>query len=134
VDHTRKGLVGLVMERALIAWALSVLAALALDPRAASGLAVGGGISLATLALYRALVKTCVHPARWRARRLAFAGIWLAKWPAIGLLLYWALKHWGVSPAWLCVGVSLVPAVVTAVAAWAAFTPGWDEKVTLEMR
>ena len=31
-------------------------------------------------------------------------------------------------------GVGLVPAVVTAVAVWMALTPGWEQKITLELR
>jgi len=133
VSKTPIGLVSLVMWGALALWGLGTLALLPLDARAACGMAVGGGIGLGTLALYRALVKAWVRPDRWRRGRFVLAGIWLVKWPVLGALLYLALKEWRVSPVWVCVGVGLVPAVVTAVAVWAHVTPDWQQKATLEM-
>ncbi len=126
--------VKLVVRRALMLWVLAMLGSLAVGIRAAGGVAFGGGISVGTLVLYRALVRSWVRPDRWRRGRIVLIGVWLVKWPAIAGLLYLATHYCGASPLWLCAGVGLVPAVVTAVAAWTALTPDWEQKIALELR
>jgi hypothetical protein len=119
VRGTPEGIVEVVVRRALIVWAGGTLCLLAVGPGAALGMALGGAMSIGILLLYRALVRAWVRPDRWRKGRFVLAGIWLAKWPAVGVLLYFALTQWRVSALWLCVGVGLVPGITTGIALWA---------------
>jgi len=130
--ETSLGLVELVVRRALMVWALGMVCLLPISARAAAGVTVGGGISVGMVVLYRALVNTWVRPDRWRRGRFALLGVWLVKWPVVGALLYFAMKDWQVSPLWLCAGVGLVPAVVTAVAVWVHFRADWETRAALE--
>lgn len=123
----------LVLRWTLALWALGTLILLPVDMGAALGVAIGGGLSVGVLALYNSLVRAWVRPDRWRKGRYLFVAIWLVKWPAIGALLYFGMKHWQASPAWVCVGVGLVPAVVTAIAAWMALRPEWQKRAALEI-
>lgn len=134
MSRTPIGLVSLVMWGVLALLGLGTLALAPFDTHAAHGLAIGGGISFGTIALYRALVRAWVRPDRWRKGRIVLVAVWLVKWPALGALLYLALKEWRVSPVWVCVGVGLLPAVVTAIALWAHVTPDWQRKATLEVK
>jgi hypothetical protein len=126
--------VELVARRALIVWAVGTLCLVPVGLGAASGLALGGGVSVGTLVLYRALVRAWARPDRWRRGRLVFAGVWLVKWPAVGALLYFALKDWQVSPLWLCAGIGLVPAVATAVAVWTLIGSERSRRAVVEMK
>jgi hypothetical protein len=102
-------------------WALVVLVSaggglLVFSPKAAAGVAIGGGLSLGLLALHRALASRWLLSGRGRARRVAFWALWLLKWPCLCLLLYLALSRGWVAAGWLCAGAGLVPAVATGLA------------------
>jgi len=125
--------VDLVLRWTLALWVLGTLVLLPIDLPGGLGLAIGGGLSVSVLALYRSFVRAWVRPDRWRKGRYLLIAIWLVKWPAIGALLYFGMRHWGASPAWVCLGVGLVPAVVTAVAACMALRPKWRERAVLEI-
>jgi hypothetical protein len=133
VPGTPGGIVELVVRRAVIVWAAGTLCLLAVGRGAALGMALGGAMSIGILLLYRALVKAWVRPDRRRKGRLVLVGIWLAKWPALGALLYFALTQWRVSALWLCVGVGLVPGITTAIVLWGVVRSKGGGSSMLEM-
>ena len=131
VERLHLGLAQRVVGWSLAAWAVGTLGAAALGWLATAGFALGAALSLGLFSLHRALVVTCVRPERWRRRRVVFWLVWVVKWPALGTLLYIAVRGGWVAPAWLCAGVALVPAVATALALHAVIADGWRRRCPL---
>ncbi len=46
--------------------------------------------------------------------------VWMVKWPALWVLLYWAMGDGQMTPESLCMGLGVVPATVTVLAVGAA--------------
>ncbi len=134
VRETRIGLVELVVRRALAVWVVGTLCALPFDLGAAVGLALGGGLGIGSVLLYRGLARAWLRPERRRRGKYVLALLWVVKWPVLGGLLYVGLRFGQASPVWVCVGVGLVPAVVAGVGVWTLLVPDWDRKATLELR
>jgi len=104
--HHRSVLLGLVL-----------VAALAPLGRSHSlGAALGAAVGLGLFGLDIAVVRG------WLARPgrphipLGHGLLWLLRWPAAALVLWWPLRGGVVSPAGVCLGAGLVPAAAT----WAA--------------
>lgn len=130
VDRLPLGLLERVRRWALILLLPCVGALALLDRRAAAGVALGGAISLGSLALHEALLNLLMRPFRWRRVRNGFWLLWLIKWPLLGVALYLALSRGWVTPGWLCLGVGLVPLVATGLAAKAVLLDGWRSRTT----
>jgi hypothetical protein len=116
VDRLPVRLLERVVRWSALALASAVLGAAFVSSRAAVGLALGGAISLGSLALHWALVAAWVRPLRRRRAKVGFWAVWLVKWPLIGVALFLALKGGWVAPGWLCAGVGVVPAMATGLA------------------
>jgi len=101
---------------ALALWLVATGGLLAVSASAAAGLALGGGLTLSSLALHLALARAWLRPPRRRWARGYLWAIWLVKWPAVGALLWFAVKSGWASPIWLCVGTGIVPLVATVMA------------------
>jgi hypothetical protein len=78
------------------------------------GLALGGGIMLGMLSLYRWLAPLILAPGRTRRGYALFWGAWAGKWPVLGALLYFPLRAGWASPLGVGLGLAIVPAVITA--------------------
>lgn len=97
----------------LAVWAVAVAGALPIGANAAVGVLVGGGITLAFLALHLSLASLWARPRRhWSARAYLWF-LWVAKWPLVGAALWYCLKAGVASPVWVCAGAALVPVVAT---------------------
>lgn len=124
VDRFHLGLVERVTRWSALALVAACAPLLGVDPRAAAGLALGGGISLGIVLFYRTLLAKCIGGVHRRRVRMVLWAVWLLKWPALGALLYLVISRAWVPVGWMCVGVVLVPAVATAMALKAA-AGGW---------
>jgi len=100
----------------LAVWAAAVAGALPIGANAAVGVLVGGGITLASLALHMRLTALWSRDRGHWSRRGYLWFLWLAKWPLIGLALWYFLARGYASPVWVCVGAAIVPAVATVIA------------------
>ena len=100
-----------------VVWLAGIGAALPAGAAPARGVALGGGITLASLALHLSLTSRWSRPRqRRRSARIYLWFLWLAKWPLVGTALWYCLTRGVASPAWVCVGAAVVPAVATALA------------------
>jgi hypothetical protein len=123
VDRFPDRLVERVLAWAVIAWVAASGAAWAVGASAAAGVALGGAVSLGSLLCYRTWVNAWLRP-----RRRAKVALWLlslVKWPLLVGLFYVAIKQGWAQPGWLCVGVSLVPAVTVGLALRALLLDHW---------
>ncbi len=120
VDSFHLGLVARVTKWSALALLAACVLLLGVDPRAAAGLALGGGISLGVVLFYRTLLAKCIGGVHRRRVRMVLWAVWLLKWPALGALLYLVISRAWVPVGWMCVGIGLVPAVATAMALRAA--------------
>ena len=125
IDRLPDRFVERVAGWSFVAWILSTGPMWLLNQEAGAGIAIGGGVSVGSLVLYRAVVNTWVQPLRRRATRVALWMSALIKWPVIGVLFYVALKSGWVSPGWLCVGVGLVPAMAVTLVLRAVIADAW---------
>lgn len=105
-----------VARWALALWAALLVVTLPCDRRAAAAIALGGAISLGSFQCYRVLVPAWVRRSRPRLARIGLPALSLAKWPVLWVMLSWAVGTQGLSAEWLCVGLGLIPAAVTALA------------------
>ena len=103
------------------------LAALTLGAKQALGAALGGVIGLLLLSLHRGLGSRMLQPGRKLIGLVGCWGLWAAKWPLLGVTLYLALRSDMVSPGWLCVGATVVPAVCVALALRAVAVEVWKK-------
>jgi hypothetical protein len=101
---------------ALVLWAALLAVTLPFDRRAAAAIALGGAISLGSFQCYRMLVPAWVRRDRPRLARIGLPALSLVKWPVLWVVLSWAVRTQGLSVEWLCVGLGLIPAAVTALA------------------
>jgi hypothetical protein len=114
IDRFHIGLVERLLRGTLIAAAICTAAALVVGPSASLGVAAGAAASLLLVSLHRPL-----YPVVARGKRsglLALWAIWAAKWPALGLPLYFGLKSGLIAGSWLCLGASLLPATAVLLA------------------
>ena len=116
----RTGFIGSMRKAALLLWGVLMVGAVVLYRPAVTGLLLGGGISLGSLEFYRLLGTALLHPERVRRARILLYLVWTVKWPALWVLLYWALGDGLVAPEWLCVGLGVVPGAVMLLAVRAA--------------
>ena len=116
----RTGFIGSVRTAAVLLWGILVVGALGAGRPAATGALLGGGISVGSFELYRLLGAALLQPERGGRARIWLYLIWAVKWPALWLLLYWALGDGHVSLEWLCLGLGAVPGAVMLLAVRAA--------------
>jgi len=125
VDSFHIGLIERVTRGSVLAALALCLAALTVGPKQALGAAFGGAISLLLLSLHRALGARILGPQRKLVGLIEYWAIWAMKWPLLGFTLYLALRSGIVSPGWLCIGASVVPAVSVALALRALAADAW---------
>jgi hypothetical protein len=116
----RTGFIGSVRKAALLLWGLLVVGALGAGRPAVTGVLLGGGISIGSFEFYRLLGAALLQPERVRRARIWLYLIWMVKWPALWLLLYWAIGDGQVALEWLCLGLGAVPAALMLLALCAA--------------
>ena len=100
----------------LALWLAAIAAAFPAGAAAARGVALGGAITLASLALHLALASRWGRQQQPRSARAYLWFLWLAKWPLVGTALWYCLTRGLASPVWVCVGAAVVPTVATALA------------------
>jgi len=115
-ERLEAGFLGRVRRGAVLVCVLLAVGALVVDRSALRGVLLGGGISIGSLELYRLVANALLHPERHRRARMWLYLVWVVKWPALWVLLYWAMGDGGVSPESLCMGLGVVPAAVTVLA------------------
>ncbi|MFB3882069.1 MAG: hypothetical protein ACE149_12450 [Armatimonadota bacterium] len=120
VDQFHIGLVERLLRGTLVAAAVCAAAALWVGPSASLGVAAGAAASLLLISVYRPL--SAVAARRRRLGLLALWAIWAAKWPVLGVPVYFGLKSGLIAGSWLCLGVGLLPAVAVLLALQAVAT------------
>lgn len=115
-DHLEGGILARLARWALVWWAVLLAAALPFGRHASLAVALGGAISLGSFQCFCVLVPAWVRSRRRRLARMGLPAVSLVKWPLLWLVLSWAVRREALSPEWLCFGLGLVPAAVTAFA------------------
>jgi len=129
VDRLPVGLVERVGRWALASWLAATLGMLAVDRGAAASMAVGGAVSLGAFGFHWLVLKVLLRPGVSRLGRVGLWLVWLVKWPALGMVLWVAVKSSWMSLPWLCLGVGLVPAVTTALVVKTLAAERWPGKL-----
>ncbi len=110
------GFIGKARRTAVLVLSLEIICALALNRAALAGLLLGAAISIGSFEYYRLAARALLRPNGGRRARLWLYAVWWVKWPALWVLLYWAMGRWGMSPEWLCAGLSVIPVAVMLLA------------------
>lgn len=99
-----------VYRASLAVWGLLALGLLGLGVRASLGFAMGGGLSILLLCSQEQLAKACVAKQSSKRRFLFLSFL---KYPAIVAILFFLLKYQAIHLWTLCLGIPLVPAVIS---------------------
>jgi hypothetical protein len=133
IDCFHLGLLERVLRWTLIAAAFSTVATLAVSPGAAFGLAAGAATSVFFVCLHRRVFLSLLGR-RSGGGRPIYSLVWLAKWPILGVPLYYALKSGLIAGGWFCVGLTMVPAVAVVLALRAVGIDLWQSAVAQRSR
>jgi len=124
-DSFHIGLFERVTRGSLLTAVGLTLGALLSGPKQALGAALGSAIGLLLFSLHRGLGSRMLRPQQKLVGLIGCWALWAAKWPVVGAILYLTLRSGMVSPGWLCIGVSIVPAVSVALAVRALAVDAW---------
>lgn len=125
VDRFHIGLIGRLGRWTLVAAGLALAVAAPFGGRAVLGAASGAAIGFLLLGLNVRLLRRAAGPPRKLAGLIAHWALWTAKWPIVAIGLYFGLKSGRLAAGWLCVGVSLVPAMALLLALRAIALDAW---------
>lgn len=118
LEGAHEGALARVGRRSVLLGLLLVAALAPLGPHHSLGATLGAAVGLGLLGLDIAVVRNWLaRPGRPRIP-LGQGLLWLLRWPAAALVLWWPVRGGVVSPAGVCLGAGLVPAAAT----WTALT------------
>jgi len=118
----------------LTAWVLAMAISARLDKQVGVGVALGGAIGIACMALHLQLVRRWLLPSRNRTAGRRLWLVWAAKWPLIIALLWLGITMGWADPMGVCVGVAVVPAMATLFALRTMLTSTMQKGLTLGSR